>query len=122
MPEIKRITPREFQERGYLQEANRLFFHPLGLALEVTICRHDGRDGSEPHDAADCPIPDGLFSGCWDNRDDPEGILFGEPFTAGERKRAVAVEREREAKVNARRKLGCWPSDGVQPLGWEPPA
>ena len=27
---------REFRELGYLQEANRLFFHPHGLALEVT--------------------------------------------------------------------------------------
>src|ERR1035441_2858295 len=30
--DIKRIDPREFQNLGFLQEANRLFFHPLGLA------------------------------------------------------------------------------------------
>jgi hypothetical protein len=27
------IDPREFRDFGYLQEANRLFFHPLGLVL-----------------------------------------------------------------------------------------
>jgi len=28
---------KEFKERGYLQEVNRKFLHPLGLALEVVI-------------------------------------------------------------------------------------
>ncbi len=30
---FKYIDIREFVEEGFLQEANRLFFHPLGLAL-----------------------------------------------------------------------------------------
>ncbi len=55
--EIKRIDIKEFREAGYLQEANRRFFHPLGLALEIT--RHE--DGTE------------TLSGVWDYRDDPEG-------------------------------------------------
>ena len=58
--EIKRIDIREFSSLGFLQEANRQFFHPLGLALEVNI----GEDGIET-------------LGVWDYRDDPEGILFG---------------------------------------------
>lgn len=32
---INRIDIKEFRELGYLQEVNRLFFHRLGLALEV---------------------------------------------------------------------------------------
>lgn len=28
---------KEFREEGYLQEANRQFFHPLGLALEIIV-------------------------------------------------------------------------------------
>jgi hypothetical protein len=31
------IEIAEFQRGGFLQEANRQFFHPLGLALEATI-------------------------------------------------------------------------------------
>lgn len=35
MSDVKRIDIGEFQEIGFLQEANRLFFHPHGLALEI---------------------------------------------------------------------------------------
>jgi hypothetical protein len=59
--EIKRIDIKEFRSLGFLQEANRQFFHPLGLALEVNI----GEDGAE------------TLGGVWDYRDDFEGILFG---------------------------------------------
>lgn len=60
MADIKRIDIKEFREKGFLQEANRLFFHPLGLALEVII----DDDGNEK------------LGGVWDYRDDPEGIAF----------------------------------------------
>lgn len=30
---MKQIDLKEFREKGYLQEANRQFFHPLGLKL-----------------------------------------------------------------------------------------
>ena len=33
----KKISIKEFREKGFLQEVNRIFFHPLGLALEVNI-------------------------------------------------------------------------------------
>jgi hypothetical protein len=42
MPEIKWIDAREFREAGFLQEANRLFFHPHGLALAVTTVKDEG--------------------------------------------------------------------------------
>ena len=33
----KVLDPRELRDHGYLQEANRRFFHPLGLALRVHV-------------------------------------------------------------------------------------
>lgn len=33
----KKIDIKEFVEKGYLQELNRSFLHPLGLALMVNI-------------------------------------------------------------------------------------
>ena len=34
---MKHLDLREFVDSGYLQEVNRRFFHPLGLALAVMI-------------------------------------------------------------------------------------
>lgn len=58
--DIKRIDIAEFRKTGYLQELNRRFLHPLGLAMEVVI----DEDGAE------------RLGGVWDYRDDPEGIYF----------------------------------------------
>ena len=58
--EIKRIDIKEFREKGYLQELNRRFLHPLGLALEVIV----NDDGTE------------VLGGVWDYRDDKEGIYY----------------------------------------------
>ena len=59
--DIKKMTVKEFRKLGYLQELNRKFLHPLGLALEVSI----GDDNVES------------LSGIWDFRDDDEGIQYG---------------------------------------------
>ncbi len=67
--EIKKIDIKDFRESGYLQEANRRFFHPLGLALEVSI-----EDGKE------------LISGVWDYREDKEGIYYDIQNSEPERK------------------------------------
>lgn len=56
----KKIDIKEFREKGFLQEANRLFFHPLGLALEVKV----DENGNE------------FLSGVWDYRDDKLGIIY----------------------------------------------
>ncbi len=61
MSDIKRIDIKEFREKGYLQEVNRCFLHPLGLAIEIVI----EEDGTEK------------LGGIWDYRDDEEGIHFG---------------------------------------------
>lgn len=54
----KYINIKEFREKGYLQEVNRRFFHPLGLALEVIQNENE------------------ILGGIWDYRDDPEGIYY----------------------------------------------
>jgi hypothetical protein len=61
--DIKYMNIKEFRELGFLQEANRLFFHPCGLALSITQNKITGEES--------------LF-GVWDYRDDPEGMLFGD--------------------------------------------
>lgn len=48
-----------FRELGFLQEINRLFLHPLGLAL---VTQED--NGVES------------LAGVWDYRNDPEGIFY----------------------------------------------
>jgi|SRR6185437_8913168 hypothetical protein len=73
---IKIISPKEFQELGFLQELNRIFLHPLGMALSIEVCFHDDRNGQIPHKPEDCPIPDGKLDCIWDYRDHPEGIAF----------------------------------------------
>ena len=57
---VKWMDIKEFRERGYLQEVNRGFFHPLGMSLVIEI----NEDGTE------------TLKGLWDYRDDPEGIIY----------------------------------------------
>ncbi len=58
---VKRMDIKEFVEFGFLHEVNRLFFHPLGLALEVVGYGENGEV---------------KLGGIWDYRDDPEGMRF----------------------------------------------
>lgn len=78
------VPPREFQARGYLQEVNRCFLHPLGLAMGVTLY--------------DNPVLD-IYS-VLDARDDAEGFYFSgdadlEPL-------ARAVDAEQQVKAASR--------------------
>jgi len=57
---IKRISVKDFRAMGGLQEINRCFLHPRGLALEIII----DDNGNEK------------FGEVWDYRDDPEGLFF----------------------------------------------
>ena len=96
---IKYMDLKEFQEKGYLQEANRLLFHRLGLALEMEFT--DEADGGEPT---------GLLR-IWDYRNDPEGMLFGQSVTTkpefAEKAEWFAAELEGRKKQRRNR------------LGWE---
>ena len=66
--QIKKINLTEFRDFGFLQEVNRLFFHPLGLALEVRAKSTD-----EEHTKYEVRS----LGGVWDYREDAEGVLFG---------------------------------------------
>lgn len=93
--DIKRMDIAEFREFGYLQEVNRGFFHPLGLALEVVV----EEDGTE------------RLGGIWDYRDDPEGVRY-EVFDLVENAQRVADERARRRPAREAA-LGYW----QQPIG-----
>lgn len=93
--ERKRIDIKEFRERGYLQEANRLFFHPLGLALEIIIDEETGEE---------------KLGGVWDSRDDPEGILF----TEWDYQKSVDILRELLERRKVRAKLPECSEEGIQ--------
>jgi hypothetical protein len=93
MTDIKYISPREFVERGYLQEVNRRFLHPLGLALSISIDEDDSNDKGE-------------FVGVWDYREDPEGIVFGGPDSYGlDITKADAVDNDLRTHEDARIKM-----------------
>jgi len=84
---INRIDIKEVREFGYLQELNRRFLHPLGLALEVIV----DDDGNE------------TLGGIWDYRDDEEGIIFNEIDTG---KAANVFLEQRRREIVRQQKLG----------------
>ena len=82
--EVKRIPIDEFRRYGFLQEANRQFFHPLGLALEIAV---DPETGEEK------------LGGIWDYRGDPEGIIFAEDTIDSQKTKRVLRMQKRKAKL-----------------------
>lgn len=76
---MKYISGQELSDEGYLQEANRLFFHPLGLALEVTV--------DDDEEFYDVKIQD------W--RHDPEGVYFD----VVNPKKVEAIENTKAARI-----------------------
>lgn len=91
---MKKMSVEEFRTLGFLQEVNRQFLHPRGLAIEVMI----DDDGKES------------FGEVWDSRDDPEGIYYDLKASDHERvetfkEKSETVEEERLKHVDARVKL-----------------
>lgn len=87
--DIDRMDIAEFREVGYLQELNRGFLHPLGLALEVVV----EDDGSE------------RLGGVWDYRRHLDGMTYSEI----DREKAERVADERELRRPLREAvLGYW--------------
>jgi len=83
----------ELRSAGYLQEVNRVFFHPLGLALAI-----QPDNPNEP-----------LF--VLDRRDDLEGFVFDDE--AGLREKADLVDTQRQLRrIPRMEKLGYF----VQPV------
>lgn len=89
MAALKRMSLDEFVGKGYLQEANRQFFHPVGIALMV-----------EYNDEL---LSYTKLSGVLDGRDDAEGFYYPDEWIntpEAEIKRAfIAEERERFRKL-----------------------
>ena len=97
----KYMPIKDFVDEGYLLELNRVFLHPLGLALEVTITGEDDT---------------WHLSGIWDARDDPEGWRYG-PFDANAKAKAANIAELREARREPRMEaLGYW----VEPMDKQP--
>lgn len=94
---INTISVKEFRRLGYLQELNRKFLHPLGMALSVKT-----DDYGE------------YFDVIWDERTDPEGIRYDDDMIDDEfieRAKYLEAEFARRAAVRYK-KLGYV----IQPL------
>lgn len=102
---IKRMEIKEFREKGYLQELNRRFLHPLGLALGVMI----------NDDNTEC------LGRVWDFREDDEDICFDIANSDAERKdrfvkKKLFIDTELSNRTETRRKkLGF----DIEPLDYE---
>ena len=92
----KKMDIEEFVEFGYLQEANRRFFHPLGLQLEVKM-------GEDDEDQM-------VLNGIWDKRSEEAGLLLDEVDMG----KAQRVGREMKAHRRARRALPECDKKGTQ--------
>ena len=85
---------KEFREKGYLQELNRQFLHPLGLALEITV----NDEGNES------------MSGIWDFREDKEGVYYNLKNSDSDRQerfkeKAHFIQNEMEQRKKARKEI-----------------
>lgn len=101
---VKRMDLTEFRDLGFLQEANRLFFHPLGLALEV--------NGEWDDEEKKGKFTVTSLGGVWDYRDDPEGMLFDQKDI--NKDQMEKVEALRQSKILSRVKTGECDLAGIQ--------
>lgn len=95
---MKYISVKEFREHGYLQELNRQFLHPLGLALSVEI----DDDGNES------------LGGIWDCREDETGLIFDEDVLDTGKTDAVVTEQKTRHELR-KQELGY----DIQPVEME---
>lgn len=89
---------REFLESGLLQELNRQFLHPRGLALEVR--EDEGPNGEKFYS----------FGRIWDFRSDLVGIIFGDEVS-GSREFVEKFERVKQMFLAKR-------DERIKSLGW----
>jgi hypothetical protein len=85
-PKQKYMKMSEFKEAGYLQEVNRTFFHPLGLALAVKVSK------------------DGIVTlkGVQDHRDNPDGVTYAPMDADGAVAKATFINGERNKRATQR--------------------
>ena len=96
---VKYMDLNEFVDHGYLQEVNRQFFHPLGLALEICLNEDDS-----------------AFSlrGMRDARDDEEGWIFSDLSNSESLRKKEYIEKIQKERGKIRQeKLGYV----IQPVG-----
>jgi len=89
----KRMDIKEFRAFGFIQEINRQFLHPMGLAIEVII----DEKGNE------------TLGGIWDYRDDPKGITYAKEIMAtkiAKEKADRVQEFKREKHMSRKKALG----------------
>ena len=79
---MKYISVQDLIDGGYLQEINRCFLHPLGLALEVALPAGEIR--------------------IQDHRADPEGVIFEEGTI--DRAKALKIWDEKADNSDVRQK------------------
>lgn len=104
MSEIKRMEIKEFRELGLLQEVNRLFLHPMGLALETIT--NSNSEGSE------------RFCRIRDNRNNPEGMMFADNIIDLEKVKRVKALFEAHRGVRLERfSWHVQPAPGGKPAG-----
>ena len=94
---LSTISVKDFYELGFLQELNRLFLHPRGLALSVSI---DDETGSVS------------FGEIHDYRHDPEGILYGDNTLSWQKHKNVEDERKKHEDTRVKLFKGTT----IQPL------
>jgi len=95
---INYMDLNEFIELGFLQEVNRKFFHPLGLALEMVV----DKDGNAKR-----------LGRVWDYRDDPEGMFFASDMINQEKVKNVEDLRKSKLIKRAVDLFNC-DFDGIQ--------
>jgi len=98
MEEVKRMDIQAFMDFGFLQEANRMFFHPLGLALEVNV----NEKGEY------------TLGGVWNYMDDPEGMFFHTDTI--DVSKAARVEELWKSKAEARIKMEGSVIQPIEPI------
>jgi hypothetical protein len=80
---MKYLSTDELRDGGYLQEVNRCFLHPLGLAMEVALPAGELR--------------------IQDHRGDPEGVIFADGLI--DRTKALKIWDEKADRSDVRQKL-----------------
>lgn len=140
---IKYIDIQEFSDLGWVQEINRRFLHPAGLAMSWTpavnaeAVKDYIRKSLPRRSQKDEAVIDAMFemlddlgyvkahlTGVWDDRDDEEGDIFGEdffeePIATEMRTKAANVQKTLEERAPKRAQLLGYV---VQPLPAEPSA
>lgn len=92
---MKYMSVEEFLRLGFLQELNRQFLHPAGLAISVSI----DDDGTVK------------LGDIWDCREDPEGLFFADGVISKEK--GAEYARLHDSKFMVRQAKFGW---SVQPL------